>query len=218
MAAAKEPNQITDRARAAVQWAFLERAGASGSIFEIFSGKETKSAKLPHGRRNIGLSGTRVHAIESPKSGKSKIPIASGRSGGEVKRAIWSLPPIEQNWVQYCYNPSASKKFAVGKMLSPALWELYKSQSDFHGLHGRTQVIMSFMLRIQLEQAKSYADLQQWTNSRPKQFMEIISASSWCDTHKAHWSDIHAMIERVDEQTMTSIYYQLGQNGLAVAE
>ena len=124
---------VLTRARAMVQWCYSERSGPPGSVFEQFSGKgahqkekpklKTKQPRYIEGEPNSkgerplilvddsdGLSATRVFATESQTQKNSKVPIESGRTGRRVLGAIASLPRVEQVWVNYCYNPSPSKK------------------------------------------------------------------------------------------------------------
>lgn len=210
---ASQPNQIIDKTRATIQWSFSEQPGVDGSIFEIFSGKQTQAAaKLKPSRRTVGFSPTRVHATESQKTGKARIPIASGRSGGEVKRAIASIPALEQNWIHYCYNPSFERKRAALKTLEPRLWAQYKAQSDTKGIHNRTMILTLFMLKIQLQQARSFPGLQKWTESRPEAMAQAVSRSSWSDTHSKQWKSVREMILKLDYSALLCVYGKLMKN------
>lgn len=204
-AALKIDTETEDRVRAALQWAFSEKASTPGSIFEVFSGKKTKESTLRPSRRSDGLSATRIHAVESARQGSAKIPISSGRSGGDIRRAIYSLPALQQNWVNHCYNPSSSKKIEAGKVLLSGLWDQYLAQGDTAGVHARSKTIVTFMLHIQLQQARSYAGLQRWSESMPGAFQGVISRSSWCDTHRDRWRAVHGMIINLDHTAIRGI-------------
>lgn len=189
-----------------VQWAFSERSGVSGSIFEMFSGQKTKASKLKPSRRDHGLSPTRVYAAESARQRNSKLPISSGRSGGDIKRAISSLPPIQQHWVHYCYNPSASRKREAHEALGRLMWEEFRDRHSISGLHQTTLVVMMFMLRLQLEQARSYPGFNRWRATRPLQLEESISRSSWSETYRAHWLAMRLTIEHVDGSSLRNVF------------
>ena len=199
-----------DKIRAALQWAFSEQSTAHGSIFELFSGREVKEAKLVPSRRTDGLSATRVHATESQKQGSAKIPISSGRSGGEIRRAVYSLPHMQQQWVNHCYNPNRAKKMESGKVLLPGIWNLYLS--DTAGIHARSKTLITFMVHLQLQQARSYAGLQKWSDSLPEAFRGVISRPSWSDTHKARWEGIHRIILTLDHKAMQGIAAEIKTN------
>ena len=201
-----EPNPITDQVRAMIQWAYSEQPGVDGSIFEIFSGRKTVKANLKPSRRSAGLSPTRVHATATPREGKARIPISSGRSGGEIKRAVATLPAMEQNWVHHCYNPSRERKMAATAALVPALWAKYKEQILGSRSHNRTAILALFMLKLQMQQARSYPGLSKWSPSRPEEFAPVVSRSSWSDTHSARWEGIHKMILALDHQALMGVY------------
>lgn len=206
-----------DRVRAIVQWAYSEQGGVEGSIFELFSGRKTKTANIKPSRRYDGLSASRVHATETRKQGHARIPIASGRSGGEVKRVVDTLPSTDQHWVHWVYNPSRIRKAFAIQRLGPAMWNLYQRENDLTGVHARTLVIVNFMVRIQLEQARTYPGFQKWSASRPEQFADSISRSSWSDTHSARWKSIHSMLLRLDHQALAGVGRRLAKKGLDVA-
>ena len=202
-----DKNPITDQIRAMVQWAYSEHAGVDGSIFELFSGQKVKNPSLKPDKRSEGFSPTRIHATESRRPGQSRIPIYSGHSGGEVKRAVASLHKLEQNWIHHCYNPSSERKSRAGSVLIRDLWREY--QLRLNGTHARTRLISSLMLRVQLHQSRSYPGLMRWSASRPRQFSGVISRSSWSDTYSERWEEIHAMIERLDITALMSIYRKI---------
>lgn len=210
---ATEPNPITDQVRAMIQWAYSEQPGVDGSIFEIFSGRKTVKANLKPSRRSAGLSPTRVHATATPREGKARIPISSGRSGGEIKRAVATLPAMEQNWVHHCYNPNRDRKLAASKALIPALWASYKAQNSLHGIHNRTVILAQFMLKVQMQQAQSYPGLVRWSPSRPAEFANVVTRSSWSDTHSKRWEGIHAMILALDHRALMAVYKAIEKKG-----
>lgn len=215
---ASQPNQVIDQTRAMIQWAYSEQSGASGSIFEIFSGRQTKDTKLKPSRRTAGLSPTRVHATETQKSGKARIPIASGRSGGEIKRAVASLPSIEQSWIHLVYNPSRDRKEMATKILYPALWELYKSRHNPKGSHNRTMILTQYMLKIQLQQAHSYAGFTRWSKSRPEAMENAIKRPSWTDTFQDRWIAVRLMLEKVDNEALMGVYHRVAKKAVELAE
>lgn len=215
---ASEPNPITSQIRAMIQWAYSEQAGVDGSIFEMFSGRRVKQAKLKPSRRYEGLSPTRIHATESAKQGKARIPIASGRSGGEIKRAVASLPPVEQNWIHHCYNPSRDRKHSATKTLYPALWAIYKEEGGLKGSHSKSTILTMFMLKIQLQHTRTYPGLQRWNESRPEEMATVITQPSWTDTHKRRWIAVHELITRTDHRALMAMYHQMQKKSIEIAE
>lgn len=212
-------NPIIDQVRAMIQWAYSEQAGASGSVMEIFSGRQTKKSVISPSKKQEGLSPTRVHATESRKQGKSRLPIASGRSGGEVKRAVATLPPLAQHWIHLIYNPNRDKKGAAMLVLYPALWQIYVVEYSLKGSHNRTVILTQFMLKIQLQQARSFPSYSKWTESRPEMLENAISLSSWTDTYKAKWINVREIIERLDRDSLMAAYNSMNNaKGLELAE
>lgn len=215
----EKPNPVIDQVRAMIQWAYSEQAGASGSVFEVFSGKQTKKSVLSPSKRPAGLSPTRVHAVESRKQGKSRLPIASGRSGGEVKRAVAELQALHQHWIHLIYNPSREKKASATLVLYPALWKLYVAEKGLKGSHSRTVILTQFMLKIQLQQARSFPSYSKWTESRPEMLENAISLPSWSDTYKAKWISVRAILERLDTESLMAAYNSMNSaKGLELAE
>lgn len=201
-----EPNPITDQVRAMIQWAYSEQPGVDGSIFEIFSGRKTVKANLKPSRRSAGLSPTRVHATATPREGRTRIPVSSGRSGGAVKRAVSTLPANEQNWIHHCYNPVHDRKLQATLALYPALWAHYKQAIGKKGTHTRTTILAQYMLKLQLQQARTYRGLAEWSASRPAEFATVVSRSSWSDTHSTRWAEIHNMILALDHRALMGVY------------
>jgi hypothetical protein len=197
---------IADQVRARLQWAYDEKQGVVGSISEIFSGKRTKRQDLPRGRAANGFSATRVHATETRKPGRSHIPISGGRSGGDIRRAVYQLPPLEQHWVHHCYNPSTYKKNEADQHLA---LELFAELRDrMQGKHATTQSIALLMTRLQLEQSRSYAGFLLWSPSKPPQLADM-SRASWGETHKPTWIAIHHAMLHTDNRAMMMIYSRI---------
>ena len=199
-------NPIADQVRARLQWAYGEKESVVGSISEVFSGRRTKNPDLPRGRASAGLSATRVHATETRKPGRSHIPISGGRSGGDIRRAVYQLPPISQHWVHHCYNPSAYKKTEADAHLAAELAE--RLRKTLNGKHSATQTIATLMLRLQLEQSRSYSGLLLWSASKPQQFADM-SRSSWRDTYKPIWQTLHNTIAEIDENALLALYLKI---------
>lgn len=194
-----------DRTRALVQWAFSERGGVSGSVSETFCGRRTVDSRLKPSRRTTGLSATRVHAVESAKARQSRVPIASGRSGGEVLRAVGSLSALHRHWVYYVYHPNVFQKIKAVKHLKSLLWNRYQDKTDLKGVHQRSKQLAYAMLHMQLDAASSYGQFLQWRPSRPRELADRVSLQSWSDTHGDRWEDIRHMLVRVDTEAMMLI-------------
>lgn len=203
-----------DKVRARVQWFYGDRGGVSGSSAQSFAGKGRgqQSDKRAYKRMPKVVNGsvvpaevTQVHATETRRQGVSRIPVSSGRSGGNIRRAISSLSPLQQQWIHYCYNPSPQRKREALKRLGVGLWEEYKAQENLEGEHQRTRVIASAMLRLQLEQARSFPSLCRWRDRLPVELEGSVSQSEWDEKFAGFWSRMHGLIVALDREALAAI-------------
>ena len=203
-----------DYGRALVLWGYSEQGGAPGSVFEQFSGKgKAQSAQLKPSKVHDGYSPTRVYASESRRQKESKLPISSGHCGGFVRRAIATLPALEQSWVNHCYNPSQSRKAeAGGVVLRMAVSDFEDRHPGGKGSHSKTRSMALAMLRSQINEASSYRRLCLWSDRMPPEYGETISAEQWKKTYRGYWKLARLYVLGLDNRAMTNVARNVRQS------
>ena len=195
-----------------VQWCFAEQGGARGSVFEMFSGRgRNQREALSPSRHCDGISPTRVHAVESARQQHASTPIYSGRCGGEVRRAIASLPSLDQAWVHHCYNPSLGRKAECGAVLMRLIGDDFREQNSMKGVHRRTRSVIDAMLRKQVREATSYWRFCQWSEKMPESFGKVMTRDQWKKTYRAYWKLCRVYLIRLDRSAMRGVAYRTGK-------
>lgn len=212
MATAESVDHV-QRGRLLVQEVYSEKGGPVGSVMGMWAGKgkDQKESSLKPSKSSIGISATRVHAAETRPTGSSKPPRSVRYSSANTIRAINTLPPKEQLWVAYVYNPSRRSKLGAVDMLFFRVWLDYRN-TYLGNARRTTHRAVESLLKLQLSHCSSYHDYLIWDADRPREVKDMgfndgqsITREQWRRKYEFHWRNIRQNLEEIDRSAMRRV-------------
>jgi len=164
-------------------------------------GKAQGSKKISRSPPVSGLSGTRVHATETSSAKFSKpIPV---EMSGRTLRAIATLDPMYQNWINHRYRSPGENKRESGESFFRLFAADYLAENG-DNLRTSTRCWILKMIRIQIY----YSGAPYWYSAaKPNELPDFqeISIHSWAKTYAKHWKKIDDQMKSIDFYSLSEI-------------